>query len=130
VSERCLFCGKPKDDAHHATARAANRAYLDPDLDPPQCHSHHELDGDDLRTAGLANPATAGTAIESVAVRLRRAAIFLGRLIGFLADCAPGELGEFLTQLARSLQCWADDLDRTVAALDRYSPEWRAIPDL
>jgi hypothetical protein len=130
MNDPCLLCPEPADDPHHLTGRGHDGRYLDPQLVVPLCHSHHELAEDDLRAPGLVAPATASTTIESVAVRLQRSAIFLGRVIQCLAECLPGELGRFLAHFARSLQNWADDLDRSVQALDRYSPTWRAIPGI
>jgi hypothetical protein len=125
MSTRCLICGAGECDGHHATGRAPNGRYLDPDVKLPLCHDHHELVGDDWRTLGVGDrkprnlPKQDLSLIEQVELRLRRAAVVAGRLAAEHPDWP------WLAALARALKRWADELARHIAAQDRRDPDWR-----
>jgi hypothetical protein len=120
----CLLCGKPADAKHHVTWRGRDGRYLDPAFRVPLCHSCHELMGEDRWTEEGTNLVPPQTFLDSLELRLRRAATFLGRLAANV--CGP--LGDFLAQLAKHLASWAVQLADALAAFDRYSPGWRAFP--
>jgi len=102
LSLRCAYCGSEDVTGHHITGRDTQLQYLDPRLTVPLCHDHHYLAHDDLRVAGVDDPA-AGTSprlpfVERVELRLRRLAVALGRL----APRSPIGRGLVGWRLARS----------------------------
>lgn len=119
---RCVVCGRPADDDHHLTG-----ARLDPYLQLPHCHDHHELNHDDWNTAGV--PAKnrgrgdqdddqPATFLHGLYRRLRRLAMFLGRL------AERGVFWPLSTLLAAALAGWALGLRRCIEALDAGVPGW------
>jgi hypothetical protein len=118
----CQVCRRaPGQRDHHVTGRGQDGEYLDSELKPPLCHDDHELCHEDLRRAGLDRPCQARTFVERVEYRLRRVALFFGRL----AEADRNQL--FYAWLAQRLEVWANDLARHIASLDRYLPAWRTL---
>lgn len=124
----CVVCGRPAADDHHLTG-----SKLDPDLTLPHCHDHHELNHDDWWTAGVGakrpkarndDEDTPATFLHGLYLRLRRLAMFLGRLV---------EAGLFLplsSLLASALAGWAVRLRGCIDALDAGKPGWADLPGL
>jgi hypothetical protein len=125
MNEPCLFCGQHGCAEHHATGRDEDGTYLDPDLRGRLCEKTcHPLVHDDWNTAGVRDRVTPATFLDSLLLRLRRTALFLGRL----APNIPGPLGELLARLAEALAVWAASLATALAALDATFPTWRTTP--
>jgi hypothetical protein len=120
----CEVCRKARRQRHHhVTGRGADGQYLDAELTAPVCHDDHELCHEDLRNADLDRPCRARTLVERVEYRLRRMALFFGRM----AEANRNDF--FYGWLARRLEVWANELARHVAGLDRYFPAWRTLGD-
>jgi len=122
----CAICGEASDDLHDITGRDAAGEYLDPDLLAPLCHSDHELCGnDDWHTLGIHDADSDRSAfLDSLELRLTRLGSFMGRL----AEALPEPLATLIGLIALHLARWSAGLGRSIVALDRYSPGWRAIP--
>ncbi len=116
----CLLCGQPSVAQHHLTGRR-----LDPSLATPVCHDHHYFVHDDWWTHGVgAKPGNdeqaPPTVLHAMHLRLRRLAMFLGRLV---------ELGLFRPLsdwLAEALSRWGDEMQSCVIRLDADGPSWRS----
>jgi hypothetical protein len=124
VNEPCLCCDRGPGRRHHLTGRAADGSYLDPDLCGRLCATCHPLVHEDWNTAGVSDEISPDTFLDSLELRLRRTAIFLGRL----AAETPDPLGELLAALAVALACWAVGLANAMSALDDTFPTWRTTP--
>ncbi len=122
----CIICGRPAADDHHLTGRA-----LDPALSLWHCHDHHELAHDDWNTAGV--PAknrqrddrdedSPPTVLHALYLRLRRLAMWLGRL------AEHGVFTPIAALLAAALARWATSLAQCIAGLDAHLPGWRTVP--
>jgi hypothetical protein len=129
----CLFGGDhDAEDWHHPTGRVAGgrSPYLDRGLVAPLCHDDHELVGDDEKRRADREPDLMrpdATSLDWIEVRLRRLAVFGARC----AEAVPLEwLRIFIASLARHLDAWANELNRTIGALDLSSPGWRTLPGL
>jgi hypothetical protein len=124
VAMTCAICGEAYDDLHDITGRDSAGGYLDPELLAPLCHSDHELCGnDDWNTLGI-HDASRSTFLDSLELRLARLGSFMGRL----AEALPEPLATLIGLIALHLARWRAGLGRSIVALDRYSPGWRAIP--
>ncbi len=122
----CIVCGRPAADDHHLTG-----ARLDPELALPHCHDHHELAHDDWNTAGVPakdrqyndqHEETAPTVLHALYLRLRRLAMWLGRL------AEHGVFAPIAGLVAAALARWASALAGCIAGLDAHLPGWRAVP--
>jgi hypothetical protein len=124
MSQACLLCREPDTCRHHLTGRDAGGAYLDPALQSPLCPSCHPLAHEDWNTAGVRDRITPTTLLDSLQLRLRRTALFLGRL----APTIPGPVGQLMAGLAEAMASWAGQLALALAALDATFPTWRKTP--
>lgn len=121
----CLICGRNAHDDHHVTGRS-----LDPQLSFWHCHDHHELLHDDWNSAGV--PAkdrqrddrdgdTTPTVLHALVLRLRRLAMWLGRL------AEAGVFEPVAAALAYALARWATELEACIHRLDAQVSGWRAV---
>ena len=116
----CTLCDQPSVAMHHLTGRL-----LDPLLEMPLCHDHHWFVHDDWWTAGVGakvgedEPAL-DTLLHGLAKRLRRIAMFLGRLAEMNLFTPLSAL------LAEALACWADDVEVCIDRLDNAVPCWQS----
>lgn len=124
MSNACLFCGGRDACRHHLTGRDANDRYLDPRLWGRLCDSCHPLEHEDWNTAGARDRISPPTFLDSLQMRLRRTALFLGRL----APTIPGPVGQLVAALAEATAGWAARLTTALAALDATFPTWRNTP--
>src|SRR6516165_530675 len=124
MSETCLCCDRERGRRHHVTGRAADGSYLDPELWGRQCATCHPLIHEDWNTASVRDEISPDTFLDSLELRLRRTAIFLGRL----SAQTPSPLGDFLDALAAAMACWAVGLANAMSALDDTFPTWRTTP--
>jgi len=123
TARTCILCGRRAADDHHLTG-----ARLDPQLMLPHCHDHHELAHDDWNTAGVPAKArqrndqdeeTTPTALHALYLRLRRLAMWLGRL------AEHGVFEPIAGLLAATLAGWATELAAVIDRLDGRVPGWR-----
>jgi len=114
-----MFCGRPFDELHHGTGRDHEGQYLDRMLVMPSDHDCHVFAHDDWRHEKLDELDGPHTAVEYVAIRLRRIAMNLGRI-----DQHSGRQ-TFWGLLADAMVSWAEELDAHVRALDERDPTWR-----
>jgi hypothetical protein len=124
MSDHCLFCGEADACRHHLTGRDADGKYLDPALRGPLCPSCHPLVHEDWNTAGVRDRITPTTFLDSLQLRLRRTALFLGRL----APTIPEPFDQLLAGLAEAMAGWAAQLAIALVALDATFPTWRKTP--
>jgi hypothetical protein len=124
MNERCPLCERPRQRRHHVTGRGADGRYLDRKAVIGLCHDHHELIGDDWRTAGADDEKADETFLGSLELRLDRAAMLAGRV----AQEAPPPFSWVFQVIATLLASWAASLAGSLTVLDRYSPGWRAQP--
>lgn len=124
MSNRCVVCGGPDACRHHLTGRDAGGKYLDPALRGLLCPSCHPLTHEDWNTAGVRDRISPATFLDSLQLRLRRTALFLGRL----APTIPGPVGHLVAGLAEAMAGWATQLTIALAALDATFPTWRKTP--
>jgi hypothetical protein len=117
----CERCGTPSERKHHATGRAHDGAYFDPQLFEHLCHDHHESEHDVLRPLALDEPNEPLHAVESLQWRLSRVAVTLKHL----CDAWPGI--PFLGRLAEALRSWAAILAAHIERLDLHCPAWRDL---
>jgi hypothetical protein len=129
----CALCDwRAIQAGHHVTAEI-----LDPDLLVDVCHNHHMLVHDDWLTAGVGAKRMPDNVLERLELRLRRVALFLGRLQ------ATGFGGEFIRLLAVSIGQWADEVAWIIRMLDAFhgplppsadrpwpQPGWREAPGM
>ena len=120
----CAFCGGEAAENHHPTGRDGRGRYLDPRLTLPSCHNDHCLADDDWHTQGIHHSDPHLTFLELLELSLRRLGACFGRL-GQAENALP---------LFAALAQWsidkADHLRRTIRALDRDNPAWRAIREV
>ena len=119
----CVICGQPAVDDHHLTG-----SRLDPPLMLPHCHDDHELAHDDWNTAGVpaknrrlndSDDDQPPTVLHALYLRLRRLALWLGRL------AEHGVWQPVSGLLAAALARWAGGLERCINGLDETAPSWR-----
>ena len=122
VSARCIGCGARASRRHHPTGCDFAEEYLDADFTVSVCHDDHELIHDDRRTVGTQMPRAPLSWFERVELRLRRIAGDLARLSEVHPDNA------WLTNCARWLLRWADELANGLRAMDARDPGWRKDP--
>ncbi len=85
----CAFCGRPAQERHHYTAKAAfDGPYLDPSATLPLCRRHHHTEGQLWREVGL------DRIEDALVARARRATWTVGRVADlgrpWPAECMPG----------------------------------------
>jgi hypothetical protein len=122
----CLYCGGEKTCRHHLTGRDLEDVYLDPDLWGRLCGSCHPLLHEDWNTADVGDRTSPATFLDSLYLRLRRTALFLGRL----APALPAPFDGPVARLAEALALWAVQLAATLTFLDSTSPTWRTTRGL
>ncbi len=121
MTPRCVRCGGRAKDDHHLTGRDDHGEYLDPELAVSLCRSCHIAEGNALRVLDLERVVGPLSRPERVELRLRRAAVFLGRL--------AAKWGLLCGLAAAALTRWADELAEHTQRLDRRDPKWRETDD-